>query len=161
MKKMKRLLALVLAGVLALAMLTACGGSVPDDENTARLLRNSLLPYMSEALPKETKVGGDVDLQKIAAEEVRQNWTKGKADVVSRTTEKGQVMVSWLGITVTNQELPALLNQKAQLVEMVKSQDDTYYEKYGVHAEKGDVYTVAHGNDVLFAFVLQYPKTAK
>lgn len=161
MKKMKRLIALVLAGVLALAMLTACGGSVPGD-TTEKIVMEKCTEYAREALKKAgTTVVEDAELQQIAAEAVRTNWKEDEADVVPAKAKDGStVIISWTGNAFSNQDLPALTAAKGAIVEMVKNQDDLYYQRFGTHAQKATVYTAAHGNEVLVAFALQFPKTS-
>ena len=163
MKKMKRLLVFVLAGVLALAMLTACGSSVPVGEVTERAVKVKCKEYAQEALKdRGTVVADNAELQQIAADAIRENWEKGAAGMKEAKTKDGcTVMVVWNGDTVVNQDLPNFPVKKQTIQSMLTGLDDIQYKYDGAHAEKADVYTSVNGEEVLYAFVLQYPQTTK
>ena len=111
MKKMKRLVAVLLAGVMVLAMLTACGGT-GNDAATAKFEANVEQAYMAklnDAFSKELKNDDAIKelavkhIEKMAGKEIQnskdlwandettQNWVMICYDV----TEKGYVMSSY------------------------------------------------------------------
>lgn len=158
MKKMKRLLALVLAGVLALAMFTACG--TPDDTETATRVKVKLLDYMQDAMPRETKIGDDAEIQSVVADVVREEWKQGKYDVVVREAADGKslIVITMMGHTFTRNDVErgVLDASRASLIEQFRYQDNTYYNRYGKHASAADIYTVARGEQVIVAFALRF-----
>ena len=118
MKKMKRLVAVLLAGIMVLAMLTACGGT-GNDAATAKFEASVEQAYMAKLNEKlnETygkKVENDADIKKSAVdyigemagkENLGQNdlWKVEKLDEKTQNvvmicydvTEKGYVMSSY------------------------------------------------------------------
>lgn len=161
MKNFKRLLAFVLAGVLALTMLTACGSAVEDP--TEKLVKVKCTEYTKEAL-KETgaTVTDDEELQQITAAVVQKSWKKDQVGVGSDTTKDGKtVIVTWTGNTFANQDLPALTAAKDKIIANIKDTENGYYNLNAVHAEKAYVYTAVRDGKVLVAFALQFPKTSK
>ena len=121
MKKMKRLVAVLLVGIMALAMLTACGGT-GNDAATAKFEAKVEQAYMAElnkVLREEFKndeeFENNADIKKLAVEHIGNMagketlnkdklWTK-KEDPTAKTqdwvmicydvTEKGYVMSSY------------------------------------------------------------------
>ena len=75
MKKMKRLVAVLLAGIMALAMLTACGG-IGNDAATAKFEASVEQAYMAklkEKFGEEFKnFENDADIKKLAVEHIEE-----------------------------------------------------------------------------------------
>ena len=75
MKKMKRLVAVLLAGIMALAMLTACGGT-GNDAATAKFEASVEQAYMAklkEKFGEEFKnFENDADIKKLAVEHIEE-----------------------------------------------------------------------------------------
>ena len=118
MKKMKRLVAVLLAGIMALAMLTACGGT-GNDAATAKFEASVEQAYMAKLNEKLNETYGkkfenDADIKKSAVdyigemagkENLGQNdfWKVEKLDEKTQNvvmicydvTEKGYVMSSY------------------------------------------------------------------
>ena len=114
MKKMKRLVAVLLAGIMVLAMLTACGGT-GNDAATAKFEASVEQAYMAKLNEKfGENFENDADIKKLAVEHIEemannetlskdelwkkeelsekaQNWVMICYDV----TEKGYVMSSY------------------------------------------------------------------
>lgn len=160
MKNFKRVLAFVLAGVLALAMLTACGSVVEDP--TEKIVKEKCTAYMQEALKgTDTIVEEDAKLQQIAAAAVQASWKKNEKDVASAKTKDNEtVIITWTEVAFTNRELPALTAAEGEIVKNIKNTDNGYYDKFGVHAKKADVYTAVRNGEVLVAFVFQFPSAS-
>lgn len=100
MKKMKRLVAVLLAGIMALAMLTACGGT-GNDAATAKFEASVEQAYMAklkEKFGEEFKnFENDADIKKLAVEHIGnmagketlnkdELWTK-KEDPTAKTQD--------------------------------------------------------------------------
>ena len=114
MKKMKRLVAVLLAGIMALAMLTACGGT-GNDAATAKFEANVEQAYMAKLNEKfGEKFENDADIKNLAVkhiEEMAKKETLSKEDLWAKedpaektqnwvmicydNTEKGYVMSSY------------------------------------------------------------------
>ena len=81
MKKMKRLVAVLLAGVMVLAMLTACGGT-GNDAATAKFEANVEQAYMAKLNEKfGEKFENDGDIKKLAVEYIEK---MAKQETLSR-----------------------------------------------------------------------------
>ena len=95
MKKMKRLVAVLLAGVMVLAMLTACGGT-GNDAATAKFEAKAEQVYMAklnDAFGKEFK--NDAAIKKLAVEYIekmanKETLTKDELWTKEEPTEKTQ-----------------------------------------------------------------------
>lgn len=101
MKKMKRLVAVLLAGVMVLAMLTACGGT-GNDAATAKFEASVEQAYMAKLNEKLNETYGkkfenDADIKKLAVEHIGnmagketlnkdELWTK-KEDPTAKTQD--------------------------------------------------------------------------
>ena len=118
MKKMKRLVAVLLAGIMVLAMLTACGGT-GNDAATAKFEASVEQAYMAKLNEKLNETYGkkfenDADIKKLAVEHIgnmagKENlgqndlWKVEKLDEKTQNvvmicydvTEKGYVMSSY------------------------------------------------------------------
>lgn len=154
MKKMKRLLALVLAGVLALAMFTACG--TPDE---AAQMKNYFTGYVKEAVPG-IPVGQDAELQQFLAEQTQENWSED-AKVFDIDTKDGTALISIIG-TYSKKALPVFRDEgmKKNCMGIISRTATEGAEQYKVAATKAEVYTEARGDDVIISYVLFFP-TAK
>ena len=72
MKKMKRLVAVLLAGIMALAMLTACGGT-GNDAATAKFEASVEQAYMAKLNEKfGENFENDADIKKLAVEHIEE-----------------------------------------------------------------------------------------
>lgn len=69
MKKMKRLVAVLLAAVMVLAMLTACGG--PQDTEIEKAVKAAYLAKLNEAF--KTTLENDGTVEKMASEFLKKN----------------------------------------------------------------------------------------
>ena len=165
MKTMKRFAAALLAGVLALAMLTACSGAVPNDTATAAEVEKTLRVYMKEGMPEQTVVG-DEEVKAYTADAIKDAVKKGMIgkEVYGEweQTDRGVVMKFVLKNTVNKQDVDAgfLERNHETFVTLFKKEDDYCYEKLGVHASAADVCTAAQGADVIIAFAMLVPVDA-
>ena len=71
MKKIKRLAAVLLAGVLALALLTACGGSDPGNPEFDAKVESAYLAALNKAF--ETSFENDDAIRALAVTHIREN----------------------------------------------------------------------------------------
>lgn len=95
MKKMKRLVAVLLAGIMALAMLTACGG-IGNDAATAKFEAKAEQAYMAKLNEKfGENFENDAAIKKLAVEYIekmanKETLTKDELWTKEEPTEKTQ-----------------------------------------------------------------------
>lgn len=118
MKKMKRFVAVLLAGIMVLAMLTACGGT-GNDAATAEFEAKVEQAYMEKLNEKLNKIYGkdfenDADIKELAVKHIEETakketlnykdlWKEGQKTETTQdwvmicydSTEKGYVMSSY------------------------------------------------------------------
>lgn len=100
MKKMKRLVAVLLAGIMALAMLTACGGTpgTPGSSEFETKVEQAYMAKLNEAFG--TEFNNDAAIKKLAVNYIQEvsgaptlsNTALWKAEQPTKTTQN-QVMV--------------------------------------------------------------------
>ena len=71
MKKMKRLVAVLLAGIMALALLTACGGSDPGNPEFDAKVESAYLDALNKAF--KTSFENDDTIRALAVTHIREN----------------------------------------------------------------------------------------
>ena len=71
MKKIKRLAAVLLAGIMALALLTACGGSDPGNPEFDAEVESAYLAALNKAF--KTSFENDDDIRALAVTHIREN----------------------------------------------------------------------------------------
>ena len=160
MKKMKRLVALVLAGMLALVMFTACDGTGSDDIATAKQMKEIFGAYLQEAIPKAS-MGKDSALQDILAEQTQLHWSK-KSAAFKVDTEEGTAVIVVIG-TYDRSYLFLLKTEegKKKIVETFRNAADKGAQLYKTSVTKTEVYTAARGNEVIVSYVMLFPKTVE
>lgn len=100
MKKIKRLAAVLLAGIMALALLTACGGSDPGNPEFDAEVESAYLDALNKAFG--TAFENDDDIRALAVTHVAENSGADSltSESVWKTEENGktvvrQVMLCW------------------------------------------------------------------
>ena len=133
MKKMKRLVAVLLAGVLALAMLTACGGG--DSKSFAQQVEEAVMQSYNASVDENSKLQNDPTLRSRAMamlDKIDENGMIATKDAIaidySMNGDK-QVVTMILAAnpnsTATNGKVPALEVTAADLEKLNKSNDTT------------------------------------
>ena len=100
MKKIKRLAAVLLAGIMALALLTACGGSDAGNPEFEAKVENAYLTALNKKFGKEFE--NNADIKALAVKQITQNSgaesltneTIWKTDGNEKTVVR-QVMLCW------------------------------------------------------------------
>ena len=101
MKKMKRLVAVLLAGIMALAMLTACGG-IGNDAATAEFEAKVEQAYMAELNKTFGEFENDAAIKKLAVDHIGKmagketlSYTELWAKEYPTETTQNQVMICY------------------------------------------------------------------
>ena len=101
MKKMKRLVAVLLAGIMALAMLTACGG-IGNDAATAKFEGKVEQAYMAELNKTFGEFENDAAIKKLAVDHIGKmagketlSYTELWAKEYPTETTQNQVMICY------------------------------------------------------------------
>lgn len=100
MKKIKRFAAVLLAGIMALALLTACGGSDPGNPEFDAKVESAYLAALNKKFGKEFE--NNADIKALAVKQITQNSgaesltneTIWKTDGNEKTVVR-QVMLCW------------------------------------------------------------------
>lgn len=167
MKKMKRLVAVLLAGVMALAMLTACGGtpSTPSTPVTRdkeleksvaawtvelgkgaglELTEDTTLTTISEkCLPGMVKSYDAALVKDQKAFEAAVAETKKVFDIAKNGRNVAPVDVLFLNMEVTKDNLAAAIQQNAgKFQKLLKDAGVENPAKFGVTVTKQDQYTL-------------------
>lgn len=129
MKKMKRLVAVLLAGVLALAMLTACGGG--DSKSFAQQVEEAYMQSYNASVDENSKLQNDPTLRSRAMamlDKIDENGMIATKDAVvfSYGVENGEQVVTMIlaaqpSSQETNGKVPAIEVTAADLEKLKNS----------------------------------------
>ena len=171
MKKMKRLVAILLAGVLALAMLTACGEESGGSKSFAQQVEEAAIRSYNASVSENSQLSNDSALRNRAMamlNKIDENGMIGSDDalVFEAAADSGVgtvtvILAGNLGVDPVDNKIPAIEITAAELEKMNNAKGtETDTNRYGEVKAIGVAAKTINGKTYI-AYGMTYSDSAK